>query len=60
MYESTCDTLSSSATNQGDNTVSVSQGGTATLGATKQLLPPDRIFKKNIYLYIYNEDLYLV
>ena len=55
--ESTCDTLSSSAANQGDNTVSVAQGGTATPGATKQLLPPDRVFKRNIYLlfviYIY-------
>ena len=28
--ESTCDTLTSSAANQGDNTVSVAQGGTAT------------------------------
>ena len=27
MCESTCDTLASSATNQGDNTVSVAQGG---------------------------------
>ena len=35
MCESTCDTLSSSAANQGDNTVSVAQGGTATPGATK-------------------------
>ena len=51
--ESTCDTLSSSATNQGDNTVSVAQGGTATPGATKQFLPPDRVFKRNIYLYIH-------
>ena len=50
--ESTCDTLSSSATNQGDNTVSIAQGGTATPGATKQLLPPDRVFKRNIYKYI--------
>ncbi len=49
---STCDTLASSAANQGDNTVSVAQGGTATPGATKQLLPPDRVFK-NIYIYIY-------
>ena len=48
-----CDTLSSSTANQGDNTVSVAQGGTATPGATKQLLPPDRVFKRNIYLYIY-------
>ena len=30
-----CDTLPSSAANQGDNTVSVAQGGTATPGATK-------------------------
>ena len=47
-----CDTLSSSATNQGDNTVSVAQGGTAIPGTTKQLLPLDRVFKK-IYIYIY-------
>ena len=51
--ESTCDTLFSSAANQGDNTFSVAQGGTATPGATKQLLPPDRVFKRNIYLYIH-------
>ena len=51
--ESTCDTLASSATNQGDNTVSVAQGGTATPGATEQLLPPDRVFKRNIYLCIH-------
>ena len=43
---STCDTLASSAAIQGDNTVSVAQGGTATPGATEQLLPPDRVFKK--------------
>ena len=41
-----CDTLASSAAIQGDNTVSVAQGGTATPGATEQLLPPDRVFKK--------------
>ena len=52
--ESTCDTLSSSAANQGDNTVSVAQGGTATPRATKQLLPPDRVFKK--YISIYTPD----
>ena len=46
--ESTCNTLASSAANQGDNTVSVAQGGTTTLGATEQLLPPDRVFKRNI------------
>ena len=56
MCESTCDTLSSSAANQGDNTVSVAQGGTATLGATKQLLPPDKVFKRNIYLYIHQSN----
>ena len=50
--ESTCDTLSSSAANQGDNNVSVAQGGTTTPGAIKQLLPPDRVFKRNIYIYI--------
>ena len=50
---STCDTLASSAAIQGDNTVSVAQGGTATPGATEQLLPPDRVFKKEkIYVYI--------
>ena len=38
---------------RGDNTVSEAQGGTATPGATKQLLPPDRVFKRNIYIYIY-------
>ena len=51
--ESTCDTLASSAANQGDNTVSVAQGGTATPGATEQLLPSDRVFKRNIYLCIH-------
>ena len=34
-------------------TVSVAQGGTATPGATKQLLLPDRVFKRIIYIYIY-------
>ena len=46
-----CDTLPSSATNQGDNTVSVAQGGTAPPGATKQLFPPDRVFERKIYKY---------
>ena len=54
--ESTSDTLSSSAANQGDNIVSVAQGGTATPGATKQLLPPDRVFKRNIYISICTPD----
>ena len=43
---------------RGDNTVSVAQGGTATPGATKQLLPPDRVLRElhiyiDIYIYIY-------
>ena len=53
MCESNCDNLASSATNQGDNTVSVAEGDTATPGATEQLLPPDRVFKRNIYLCIH-------
>ena len=44
--------VSLSAANQSDNTVLVAQGGTATPGTTKQLLPPDRVFKRNIYPYI--------
>ena len=51
--ESTCDTLASSAANQGDNTVSVAQGSTVTPGATEQLLPPDSVFQRNIYLCIH-------
>ena len=50
--ESTCDTLPSSAANQGDNTILVAQGGTTIPGATKQLLPPDRVLKE-LYIYIY-------
>ena len=42
-----CDDLPSSAANQGNNTVSVAQGGTTIPGANKQLLPPDRVFKRN-------------
>ena len=38
---------------RGDNTVSVSQNGTATPGATKQLLPQDRVLRE---LYIYTPD----
>ena len=38
---------------RGDNTVSVAQGGTATPGATKQLLPPDRVLRES---YIYTPD----
>ena len=43
-----------------DNTVSVTQGVTATPGATKQLLPPDRVLRElyiYIYIYIYTPDL---
>ena len=44
---------------KGDNTVSVAQGGTATSGATKQLLPPDRVLIESsiyIHIYIYTPD----
>ena len=44
---------------RGDNTVSVAQGGTAPPGATKQLLPPDRVLRESyiyIYIYIYTPD----
>ena len=37
---------------RGDNTVLVAQGDTATPGATKQFLPPERAFKRIIYIYI--------
>ena len=43
---------------RGDNTVSVAQGGTATPGATKQLLPPDRVLKE-LYIYIYIYIIYI-
>ena len=35
---------------RGDNIVLVAQGITATPGTTKQLLPPDRVFKRIIYI----------
>ena len=35
-----------------DKTVLVAQGGTATPGATKQLLPPDRLLR-DLYIYVY-------
>ena len=58
--ESMCDTLASSAANQGDNTVSVAQGGTATPGTIEQLLPLDRVFKRNLcismYIYVYTRS----
>ena len=44
---------------KGDNTVLAAQGGTATPGATKQLLPPDRVLRElyiYIYIYIYTPD----
>ena len=45
---------------RGHNTVSVAQGGTATPGATKQLLPPDKVLKElYIYIYIYARIIYI-
>ena len=44
---------------RGNNTVSVTQGGTATPDATKQFLPPDRVLRElyiYIYIYIYTPD----
>ena len=46
---------------RGDNTVSVAQGGTATPGATNQLLLLDRVLWESyiyiyIYIYIYTPD----
>ena len=44
---------------RGDNTVSVAQGGTATPGATKQLLPLEKVLRElyiYIYIYIYTPD----
>ena len=38
---------------RGDNTVSVAQSSTGTLGATKRLLPPDRVLRES---YIYTPD----
>ena len=43
---------------RGDNTVSVSQGGTVTPGAAKQLFPSDRIFSV-LYIYIYISIIYI-
>ena len=37
---------------RGDDTVLVAQGGIATPGTTKQLLPPDRVLRE-LYIYIY-------
>ena len=36
-------------------TVSIAHGSTATPGATKQLLPPDRVLRE-LYIYIYAPD----
>ena len=42
---------------RGDNWVSVAQAGTATPGATKQVLPPNWVLKElYIYIYIYMPD----
>ena len=56
MCESICDTCPHQQPTKGDNTVSVAHGGTATPGATKQLLSPDRVFKRVIYICIYMPD----
>ena len=53
--ESPCDTLSHQPPTRGDNTVSVAHGGTAIPGATKQLLPPDKVLRE-LYIYIYMTD----
>ena len=54
---------------RGDNTVSVAQGGTATPGATKQLLPSDWVLRElyththtyiYIYIYIYIYDTHAI
>ena len=37
---------------RGDNSVSVAESGTATPGATKQFLAPDRVLRE-LYIYIY-------
>ena len=51
-HHTTCESMSDNMSKTScDNTVLVAQGGTATPGATKQLLPPDRVF--NIYIYIH-------
>ena len=45
---------------RGDNIVSVAQGGTATPGTTKQLLPLDRVLRElyvYIYIYIYTRSI---
>ena len=53
FHHTTCDTFPHQPPTASDNTVSVAQSGTATPGATKQLLPQDRVFKRIIYIYIY-------
>ena len=54
VYVYTCDTLPSSAANQGDNTVSVAQGGTATPGATKRIYIYAQVHRCLwMYIYIY-------
>ena len=46
-WESTCDTLASSAANQGDNTVSVAQGD-------RNIYIYMIIYFNHIYIYIYD------
>ena len=61
-FHHTCETRAIPCPHQlptrGDNTVSVAQGGTATPGTTKQLLPPDRVLRElYIYIYIYTRQI---
>ena len=58
FHHTTCEARAMPSPHQplsrGDNTVSVAQGGTATPGATKQLLLPDKVLRESyIYIYIY-------
>ena len=45
---------------RGDNSVLVAQGGTAIPGTTKQLLPPERVFKRIIYIYARSMNVHLL
>ena len=54
--ESTCDTQSSSATNQGDNTVLVAQGGTATPGIDASIQGLKHYIKKEQRETNYNDQ----
>ena len=57
--ESTFDTLCThQPLTRCDNTISVAQGGTATTGATKQILPPYRVFIFIIYFFPWDSQFY--